>query len=44
MARKKEKFRVAGSKLEYLRKPENSNFVEINLRTTESIEFGKETN
>lgn len=44
MARKREKFRVAGSKLEYLRKPENSNFVETNSRTTESIEFVKEKN
>lgn len=44
MAREREKFRVAGSKLEYLRKPENSNFVETNSRTTESIEFGKEKN
>lgn len=44
MAKEREKFRVAGSKLEYLRKPENSNFVETNLRTTESIEFAKETN
>lgn len=42
--REREKFRVAGSKLEYLRKPENSNFVETNLRTTESIEFAKEKN